>query len=59
MRCGVVYKFKPQNKINGSLFYCFEYFQFLKQFVDVKLYLVDITCVDFELVKKIFQEKKF
>lgn len=57
MKCGVVYKFKPQNKINGSLFYCFEYFHFLKKFIDVKLYLVDITTRDFSLVKKIFEEK--
>jgi hypothetical protein len=57
MKYGVVYKFKSDNKINGTLFYCFEYFKFLKKFVDVKFYIVDITKNDLELTLKIFEEK--
>lgn len=57
MKYGVVYKFKSDNKINGTLFYCFEYFKFLKKFVDVKFYIVDVTKNDLELTLKIFEEK--
>lgn len=57
MNYGVVYKFKPHNKINGTLFYCFEYFTFLRKFIDVKFYIVGISGEDFNLVKKILTEK--
>jgi len=57
MKYGVVYKHKPNNKINGTFFYCFEYFQFLKKFVDVKFYIVDISEKDINLISKIFTEK--
>lgn len=57
MKWGVVYKFKPQNKINGTLFYCFEYFRFLRKFVDAKFYIVGINDVDLKNVLAIFQEK--
>lgn len=57
MKIGVVYKFKPNNKINGTLFYCFEYFKFLRKFVDAKFYIIGINAKDLELVLSIFREK--
>lgn len=57
MKCGVVYRFKPHNKLNGTLFYCFEYFRFLRKYTDVKFYIVDIGDKDLELVLKVLAEK--
>lgn len=57
MNLGVVYKLKPSKKINGSLFYCFEYYQFLKKYLDIKFYLVDTNSKDLELIKKILFSK--
>jgi hypothetical protein len=57
MKLGVVYKFKPHNKINGTLFYCFEYFKFLQKYVDLKFYIVGITAADLKLVHNILQQK--
>jgi len=57
MNYGVVYKFKPHNKLNGTLFYCFEYFKFLRKFIDVKFYIVGITDKDFKLVLDVFAGK--
>jgi hypothetical protein len=58
MKLGVVYKFKQHKKINGTLFYCFEYFQQIRQLHDnVKFYIVGATEQDLELVRKLFQEK--
>lgn len=57
MKCGVVYKFKPHNKLNGTLFYCFEYFRFLKKYIDVKFYIVGITDKELDLVRSIFAQK--
>jgi len=54
---GVVYKFKPHNKLNGTLFYCYEYYRFLKTLVDVKFYIVGITDGDRQLINKVFSEK--
>jgi glutaredoxin-related protein len=57
MKCGVVYKFKPHNKLNGTLFYCFEYFKFLRKYQDVKFYIVDISDSDLNLVRDILVKK--
>lgn len=57
MKRGVVYKFQKNNKINGTLFYCFEYFAFLNNKTKVRFYIVDISERDLNLVKKIFSEK--
>lgn len=57
MKIGVVYKFKPKNKLNGTLFYCFEYFKFLKKYCDCKFYITDLNEKDLNLVKRIFREK--
>lgn len=50
---GVIYKFQRFNKLNGSLFYGFEYAKLL----NVPLYIVDITDSDLLLVKRIFSNK--
>lgn len=57
MKLGVVYKFKPHNKINGTLFYCFEYFKFLRKYVDLNFYIVGITDSDLQLVCDMLKEK--
>lgn len=57
MNHGVVYKFKLGNKINGSLFYCFEYFKFLRNFVDAKFYIVGIEAADLTLITDILSSK--
>lgn len=57
MKCGIVYKFKPHNKLNGTLFYCFEYFKFLRKYQDVKFYIVDISDNDLNLVRDILVKK--
>ena len=50
---GVVYKFQPSHKLNGSLFYSFEHAAFLKS----KLYLVDISDRDLKMVIDILSAK--
>jgi len=57
MKIGVVYKFKPHKKLNGTLFYCFEYCEFLKQFADATFYIVNISPTDLIFVKKVLAEK--
>lgn len=58
MSIGVVYKFKPHNKLNGTLFYCYEYYRFLREFdSDVKFYIVGIDEENLKLVEKVFDEK--
>jgi hypothetical protein len=49
----IIYKWQPHNKLNGSLFYCFEYAHFL----NTKLYIVNINDDDLSLITKIFEEK--
>lgn len=64
----VVYVNKPLKKINGTLFYCFEYFAFLKRYIkDLKfIFVYDSTypferdtddATDIEYFKSIFVEK--
>jgi hypothetical protein len=57
MNYGVVYKFKPHNKLNGTLFYCFEYFKFLRKYIDVKFYIVGINSKDLKIVLDVFAGK--
>jgi|LWDU01.1.fsa_nt_gi hypothetical protein len=52
-RIGVVYKWNLHNKLNGSLFYAYEYAVYLK----TNLYLVGINKKDLDLVKTIFDQK--
>lgn len=54
----VLYYFKNHNKINGSLFYCFEYFACAKkQNKDVKFIIFNISAEDFSFVLNIFKDK--
>lgn len=57
MKYGVIYKFKTHKKLNGTLFYCYEYCQFLRNWVDAKLYLVGISPDDLRLVETLFAQK--
>ena len=55
----VVYKFQPHNKVNGTLFYCFEYtMQLLELDQNVNFYIYNIKDEkDKVLVEKCFKEK--
>lgn len=55
----IVYKFQPYNKVNGTLFYCFEYMlQLLELNRDVNFYIFNIQDdQDKWLVEKCFKEK--
>ena len=55
----IVYKFQPYNKVNGTLFYCFEYMlQLLELNKDVSFYIFNIQDdQDKWLVEKCFKEK--
>lgn len=57
MKYGIIYKFQPHKKINGTLFYCYEYCQFLRNYVDATLYVVGITQRDLDDIIAIFSEK--
>lgn len=57
MNC-VLYKFLKHKPINGTLFYGFEYFLFIKQFVpDVKYVLFDINKEGMDFVIDTFKDK--
>ena len=54
----VLYRSNAGKKINGTLFYSFEYYVFLKQFVpDLKYYILNATNSDIEYFKDIFKDK--
>lgn len=53
MANGVIYVWNTHNKINGSLFYAYEY----SLCAEVPLYIVNINSADLELVKRLFSEK--
>jgi len=54
----VIYSPIRGKRINGTLFYCFEYFAFLKQYVpNLKYFLLDATSADIEWYKGVFKEK--
>jgi len=57
MKAGVVYKFNPRHKLNGTLFYSFEYFKFLKKYIDVDYYVIGLSPQDLKLVTEVFQDK--
>jgi hypothetical protein len=54
---GVIYKSKPHKLLNGTLFYCYEYCQVLRQYADVKLYLTDTTQLEFDWLLTVLQQK--
>lgn len=54
----VLYYTNPHKKINGTLFYCFEYFIYLKQYLpNIKYFLMNTDENDLELFKSVFREK--
>jgi len=60
----IVYTSKPEKKVNGSMFYCFEYFIFLKQYLPrLKFIIMNVdrrnsnTASDLEFFKNIFKDK--
>jgi hypothetical protein len=57
MTFGVIYKSKTHKKLNGTVFYCYEYSQLLQRYADVKLYIVDITEADFAWIKTVLEQK--
>jgi len=57
MKTGVIYLFHPHKKINGTLFYCFEYYALLKKHIDVDFYIIGISDNDLADVTKLLSEK--
>jgi len=56
----VIYYCKSHKKINGSLFYAFEYYAFIKQYVpDLTLVLLNCDDEDLQMYKYIFSEKYY
>ena len=54
----ILYYSNSHKKINGTLFYCFEYFIWLKQYLpDIKYFLINTDLDDLELFKSVFREK--
>jgi len=56
-KISVYYHFLKDKKINGTLFYCFEYFAFLNKFRDTYYYIHKIDENDLEFIKSIFKLK--
>lgn len=58
MNC-VIYGLIQNKKINGSLFYAFEYFAFVKQNtdIDIKFILFDASEDDLNYIKEVFRDK--
>jgi len=59
LNLGVFYKWQPYKKINGTLFYCMEYYLQLKRNKKhiINFYIVDISDKDLKLVYKTFKDK--
>lgn len=54
----VIYYVNSHKKINGTLFYCFEYYSFIKQYIpDLKIILLNTSDEDMKFIKEIFIEK--
>jgi len=57
MKINIFYKTIKMKKINGSLFYCFEYFEFLSHYTDVEFHIQEGNEGDVEDFKKMFMDK--
>ncbi len=57
MNRAVIYYWQPFNKINGTLFYCIEYYLEIMEASDVSFYIVDISGKDLKLVYDLFEDK--
>jgi len=53
----IYYYFIRDKRVNGTLFYCFEYFEFLNRFNNAYFYIYDISEKDLEFVKNIFRKR--
>lgn len=53
----VFYHLMSQKKINGTLFYCFEYFVFLNKYIDTNFYLYNCTEDDLKMIGDIFVDR--
>lgn len=53
----IVYLNNKNKIINGTLFYCVEYYMFLKQTIDVMFHIINISDKDLNKLKVIFKEK--
>ena len=53
----IYYHFIKDKKINGTLFYCFEYFIFLNIYKDTFFYIYQIGERDLEFIKNVFKKK--
>ena len=53
----ILYNFITQKKVNGTLFYCFEYFIFLNKFKYTEFWIYDISEKDFKYIIEIFKNK--
>ena len=54
----VLYNFITHKKINGTLFYCFEYFCLLKKYnSDIKFVIFNCSFDDLNYIKSIFNDK--
>ncbi len=52
----VIYRFQEHHKINGSLYYAIEYYLFLRQYIEIELFIVDGKNHT-ELINKVWCDK--
>lgn len=54
----IIYNFIPHKRINGTIFYCFEYFCFIKKYIpDLKFIIFNCNSDDFLYIKEVFKDK--
>lgn len=57
MRNNIIYYFINNKKINGTLFYCFEYFIFCNKYKQTDFLLYDINEKDLNFIKEVFKDR--
>lgn len=59
MRVGVIYLWHPKKRMNGTLFYCAEYYAWLRSHttLDVQFYIVGTTSNDLEFIERTLMMK--
>jgi hypothetical protein len=53
----ILYDFIQHKKINGTLFYCFEYFLFLNKYKDTEFWIYNISDNDMKFIMNVFKNK--
>ena len=53
----IIYYWQKYNKINGTLFYCYEYYKMLQQYIDVNFIIVNCLEDDQKLIYDTFKDK--